>query len=216
MSRKVREIKKNFKVFCEGDTEYHYIDGMRQKLRLSITLKLVNMKGGGYSSFLESLKIDGNVNCLVKFIIIDGDRAAHEEGEKKKLRELAEYCMLQNRSGRVPHILIVNYPDFEYVACLHAPEYKGQDTGKFITKGMGYRDVGAFKSDAKIYQVLHANGKSSQIMLAALKKEDCFIVNHYEVDKKQFEIKVKTVCEWGKLGRRGSNINEYFEITNAF
>ncbi len=121
MSRKVREIKKNFKVFCEGDTEYHYIDGMRQKLRLSITLKLVNMKGGGYSSFLESLKIDGNVNCLVKFIIIDGDRAAHEEGEKKKLRELAEYCMLQNRSGRVPHILIVNYPDFEYVACLHAP-----------------------------------------------------------------------------------------------
>lgn len=24
MSRKVREIKKNFKVFCESDTEYHY------------------------------------------------------------------------------------------------------------------------------------------------------------------------------------------------
>ncbi len=47
MSRKVREIKKNFKVFCEGDTEYHYVDEMRRQLKLSITLKPVNMKGGG-------------------------------------------------------------------------------------------------------------------------------------------------------------------------
>ena len=58
------------------------------------------MKGGGYSSFLENLKIDGNTNCLAKFIIIDGDRAASDHGEKKKLQELAEYCILQNNSGR--------------------------------------------------------------------------------------------------------------------
>lgn len=119
MSRKVREIKKNFKVFCEGDTEYHYVDEMKRQKRLSIALKPVNMKGGGYRSFLESLKVDGNTNCLAKFIIIDGDRAISEEGEKRNLRELLEYCILQNKSGRIPHILIVNYPDFEYVGCLH-------------------------------------------------------------------------------------------------
>ena len=66
---------------------------------------------------------------------------------------------------------------------------------------MGCRDVGAFKSYEKIYHALHANGKSSQFMLAALKKKDCFTVNQYEVDKKQFEIRVNTVCAWEKLER---------------
>lgn len=83
MSRKTRETKKNFKVFCEGDTEYNYIDEMRRQKRLSIAIKPVNMKGGGYSNFLEQVKTDGTTNCLAKFIIIDGDRAVEEEGERK-------------------------------------------------------------------------------------------------------------------------------------
>lgn len=83
MSRKVRETKKNFKVFCEGDTEYHYIERMRQEKRISIAIKTVNMQGGGYKSFLDKLKTDGTKNCLAKFIIIDGDRAVKEQGEKK-------------------------------------------------------------------------------------------------------------------------------------
>ena len=120
MSRIERRTRKTFKVFCEGDTEYNYIDGLRQQKRLSIALKMVNMKGGGYRSFLEQVKIDGTVNCLAKFIIIDGDRAVSDEGEKKNLRELMKYCIMQNQSGRVPHFLIVNYPDFEYIACLRS------------------------------------------------------------------------------------------------
>ena len=36
MSRRIREIKKCFKVFCEGDTEYRYIDGMRRLKKLFI------------------------------------------------------------------------------------------------------------------------------------------------------------------------------------
>jgi hypothetical protein len=100
---------------------------MRRQKKLSIALKLVNMKGGGYSNFLEQIKIDGTANCLAKFIIIDGDRAIADEGERKNLRELLEYCILQNRSGRIPHFLVINYPDFEYIACLHTPIYKGQN-----------------------------------------------------------------------------------------
>lgn len=83
LSRKTRVTKKNFKVFCEGDTEYHYIDEMRRQKKLSIALKLVNMKGGGYSNFLEQIKIDGTANCLAKFIIIDGDRAIADEAKGK-------------------------------------------------------------------------------------------------------------------------------------
>lgn len=216
MSRKMREIKKNFKVFCEGDTEYHYVDEMRRQLKLSITLKPVNMKGGGYSSFLDSLKTDSNTNCLAKFIIIDGDRAISETGEKGKLRELVEYCILQNNSGRTPHFLIVNYPDFEYVGCLHTPGYRGQNTEQYITKIMGYRDIDDFKGDTKIYCVLNSNGNSSQLMLKRLKQENCFVINRYTVSKSKFEINIKTIYTWDKLGRKSSNINEFFQLIHAF
>lgn len=93
---------------------------------MSIVIKPVNMKGGGYSSFLECLRTDGSTNCLAKFVLIDGDRAVKEEGEKKNLKELLNYCSLQNKRGRIPHLLIINYPDFEYISCLHIPGYKGQ------------------------------------------------------------------------------------------
>lgn len=216
LSRKVREIKKHLKVFCEGDTEYHYIQEMKRQKKLSIALKPINMKGGGYSSFWENLKMDGNTNCLAKFIIIDGDRAISESGEKKRLRELLEYCILQNKSGRIPHLLIVNYPDFEYIGCLHTPGYKGQDIVKYITKDMGYKDVNDFKADEKIYSVLHKNGNSSEVMLAALLHNNCFVINQYKVNKSQFEIIVNTISDWNKLGRKGSNINEFFEILDSF
>ena len=68
MSRKLREIKKVFKIFCEGDSEYNYFDSMKRERKLSLAIKLVNMKGGGYGNFLEKIREDGNTNCLAKFI----------------------------------------------------------------------------------------------------------------------------------------------------
>lgn len=216
MSRKTRETKKNFKVFCEGDTEYNYIDEMRRQKRLSIALKPVNMKGGGYSNFLEQVKTDGTANCLAKFIIIDGDRAIAEDGEKKNLRDLLEYCILQNQSGRIPHFLIVDYPDFEYIACLHTPQYKGQNVAQYIVKELGYKSVDEFKADEKVYNVLNTKGNSYDLMLSLLRKENCFIINNYSISKKQYEIKTSTVYDWEKLERKGSNINEFFEVISSF
>ena len=189
---------------------------MRQQKRFSIALKPVNMKGGGYSNFLEQVKIDGTANCLAKFIIIDGDRAIAEDGEKKRLRELLEYCILQNQSGRIPHFLIVNYPDFEYIACLHTAKYKGQNVAQYIVKELGYKSVEEFKSDEKVYHVLNTNGNSCSLMLSSLKKDDRFIVNNYCIKKSVYEIKVSTTYYWEKLGRRGSNINEFLEVINGF
>lgn len=212
----MRETKKNFKVFCEGDTEYNYIDEMRRNKKFSIAINQVNMRGGGYSNFLEKVKTDGTKNCLAKFIIVDGDRALAEEGEKKNLRELLKYCILQNQSGRIPHFLIVDYPDFEYIGCLHIPKYKGQSVSQFIVKELGYKSIDEFKADKKVYNVLNTNGNSSDLMLTLLRKDNCFIVNEYSVKKKLYEIKVSTVYDWEKLGRRGSNINEFFEIISSF
>lgn len=216
MSRKVRETKRNFKVFCEGDTEHNYIDEMRRQKKPSIALKSVNMKGGGYSSFLEQVRTDSNTNCLAKFIIIDGDRAVSDEGEKKNLRELLEYCILQNQSGRVPHFLIVNYPDFEYIACLHTPMYKGQNVEQYIVHDLGYKSIDAFKADKKIYYTLNSDKNSYELMLASLKKDKCFVINKPTIKKKEFEIKANTSYDWSKLGWSGSNISEFFDIIEAF
>ncbi|MCD8397481.1 MAG: hypothetical protein LUD12_09955 [Lachnospiraceae bacterium] len=43
MSRPKRELKKKFIVFCEGDTEYHYIDQMRKTQGVEISIKPINM-----------------------------------------------------------------------------------------------------------------------------------------------------------------------------
>ena len=188
---------------------------MCREKRLSIAIKPVNMKGGGYSSFLEQVKIDGTTNCLAKFIIIDGDRAIADEGEKKKLRELLEYCILQNQSERIPHFLIVNYPDFEYIACLHTSKYKGQNVAQYIVKELGYGSIDDFKAEKNVYTVLNTNGNSSDLMCSLLKKDNCFIVNHFSIKKKLYDIKITTIYDWEKLGRKGSNINEFFEVISS-
>lgn len=167
------------------------------------------MKGGGYSNFLEKIKIDGTSNCLAKFIIIDGDRAVADDGERKNLQELLEYCILQNQSERTPHILIVDYPHFEYIACLHTPKYKGQIVAQYITKELGYKNIDEFKANKKVYNVLNTNGNSYSLMLSLLREENCFVINNCSISKKKYEIKVSTVYDWEKLGRKGSNINEF-------
>lgn len=174
------------------------------------------MKGGGYSNFLEQVKTDGTANCLAKFIIIDGDRAVADAGEKKNLQGLLEYCLLQNKSGRIPHFLIIDYPDFEYIACLHTPKYKNQNVAQYIVKELGYRNIEEFKADEKIYNVLNKNGNSSDLMLSSLRKDNRFIINNYSIKKNIYEIKVSTNYDWGKLGKRGSNINEFFEVISSF
>lgn len=106
MSRPKKELQKRFVVFCEGDTEYNYIDKMRKQPGVQIVLKPINMKGGGYLNFLKKVKIESQSNCIAKFIIVDGDRLQIQGAEKQNFRALLEYCILQNNRGGIPHFLI--------------------------------------------------------------------------------------------------------------
>ena len=85
MSRKKRGIDKVFKIFCEGDTEHNYFEYIRKNKKVSLAIRPINMKGGGYASFLEKIEGDANSNCLAKFIVIDGDRALTVSGEMEAL-----------------------------------------------------------------------------------------------------------------------------------
>ena len=74
MSRPERKLQKRFVVFCEGDTEYNYIDKMRKRQNVQIALKPINMHGGGYSNFLKKIKTEPilllkSENCIFMMLI---------------------------------------------------------------------------------------------------------------------------------------------------
>lgn len=164
MSRVKRELQKRFVVFCEGDTEYNYIDKMRKNQGVFISLKPINMHGGGYANFLTQIKKESKTNCLAKFIIVDADRLKKHPGEKEGFLKLVEYCRLQNNKGVVPHFLIVNNPDFEYVACLHVPGYNSQDVTKFIQTGLNFPTLEQFKKHTQIYDLLNISISKTDVI----------------------------------------------------
>ena len=199
MSRPKRELQKRFVVFCEGDTEYNYIDKMRKRQDVQIALKPINMHGGGYSNFLKKIKTESQTNCLAKFIIVDADRL--------------EYCRLQNKKGTIPHFRIVNNPDFEYVACLHVPEYKGQEVTRFLQTVLGFQSLEQFKKNTEVYECLNNGERSYQVLIQKIQGKDKFVKNTYSVKKKNFEIAIsKTDVKWELIDRKGSNIEEFFDV----
>lgn len=188
MSRKQRVLKKRYAIFCEGDTEYNYTDKMRKKQGVELVLKPINMHGGGYSNFLRQIKKESQTNYLAKFIIVDADRIVSVPGEKENFLKLLEYCKIQNDKGNTPLFVITDNPDFEYVACLHDADYKGQDTKSYIVRTWGYKDLDAFKNDTEVYEFLNTG-------------------------KKSFDISIKsTIFDQDMLGQKASNIEEFFDV----
>ena len=213
MSRKERVLKKRYAIFCEGDTEYNYINKMRKNQGVELVLKPINMHGGGYSSFLKQIKKEAQTNYLAKFIIVDADRIKTIPREQENFLKLLEYCKLQNDKGNTPHFLIADNPDFEYVACLHDIEYKGQDTKNFIVNAWKFKDIAAFKSNEDVYEFLNSGSKSFRNLLDAIRKQDKLVSNKYEIKKKTFDIIIRqTDYEQDALNKRNSNIEEFFDV----
>jgi hypothetical protein len=186
---------------------------MRTKQGVEIALKPINMHGGGYSNFLKKIKMESQTNCLAKFIMIDADRMIKDSGEKEGFKRLLEYCTLQNEKGVTPHFLIVNNPDFEYVACLHISEYNGQEITQFIVKVMRFGSLERFKGTVDIYEYLNGAGKSFALMISRLKGKKKLVSNEYTVKKTNFEIVIRrTNVDWDALSGKNSNMEEFFDV----
>ena len=203
MSRKQRILKKRYAIFCEGDTEYNYTEKMRKNQGVELVLKPINMHGGGYSNFLRQIKKEAQTNYLARFIIVDADRITTVSGEKENFLKLLEYCRIQNDKGNAPIFVVADNPDFEYIACLHDEEYKGQDT----------KNLDAFKNDKDVYEFLNTGKRSFEKMLNAIRVQEKLVRNKYEIKKKTFEISIKsTEFNEDMLGRKVSNIEEFFDV----
>jgi hypothetical protein len=186
---------------------------MRKKQGVEIALKPINMHGGGYSNFLKKIKTESQMNCLAKFIIIDADRILKDSGEIDNFKKLLEYCTLQNEKGLTPHFLIVNNPDFEYIACLHIPEYNDQNIVQFLEKILKFGSLERFKSNVDVFEYLNSNGNSYELMISRVKGKNKFVSNEYFVRKKNFDITIKqTKVDWDSLSRRNSNLEEFFDV----
>ena len=213
MSRKERVLKKRYAVFCEGDTEYNYTDKMRKKQGVELVLKPINMHGGGYSNFLKQIKKESQTNYLAKFIIVDADRITNVPGEKENFLKLLEYCRIQNDKGNTPLFVVADNPDFEYVACLHDAEYKGQETKSYIEKNWGFKDLDSFKNDTDVYEYLNSGKKSFETLLGVIRSQEKLVKNRYDIKKKTFDISIRsTEYNPDMLSRKSSNIEEFFDV----
>jgi hypothetical protein len=149
---------------------------------------------------------------LATFIVIDGDRAKDFTGELNALKELQNYCEIQNkRDNKSPYFLIVNSPDFEYIACLHDAKYLGGNTTQHIEKVFKFKSLADFKKFSGIYKFLNSDSRSLENMLEKVKNKPKLISNEFE-QQGFFIIFSKTMTNWDLIDQTGSNIEEFFDI----
>lgn len=77
------------------------------------------------------------------------------------------------------------------MACLHSPQYRGQDSHKFIESVLGAKSIAAFKGNADVYNFLNSGELSYQTMIESLKRKGKLLYNQYEIKKKNFDIVIK-------------------------
>ncbi len=97
----------------------------------------------------------------------------------------------ENKKGTIPHFLIVNNPDFEYVTCLHMPEYKGQEVTRFLQTVLGFQSLEQFKKNTEVYECLNNGERSYQVLIQRIQSKDKFVKNTYSVKKNNWEVEIK-------------------------
>lgn len=212
MNRPNRIFQKRFVVFCEGDTEYHYIENMKKRDGIQIVLKPINMHGGGYTNFLKRIKTESQMNSLAKFILIDADRLLKHPEEKECFFQLFQYCMSQNKRG-IPHFVVLNNPNFEYIACLHIFEYKGQDVVRFLLNYFNLKSIEDLKNNIHIYDILNQGENSYSLVINRLNNKKRLLKNNYIIKKKNYTIEViSSELHWENQLERTSNFDEFFDV----
>lgn len=206
----IKSPKKKIKLFVEGDTEENYFKRLRKDNNVEIIYQEVNMKGGGYSNFLKMIKKSGDLGYIAVFVIVDMDKIYEDRGSFNKLME---YCKTKNKSKKIPYFVVGTNKDFEFFACSHCPNYKGQPTSQYITNQFGYKSVETFKSDPKIFEFLNKNNRSYTLALERLRKKQPYVKNEFKVMKQDMKISISSTNQnEDALAYQHSNIYELFDI----
>lgn len=153
--RPKRALRKKFVVYCEGETERNYVDGLRAWLSersdgTHIRIEPECLHGGGYARLIDALSREPDSNCVARIALVDFDRYLNHPEERAPFEELVRFST-KSRENRVPFVLVVSSASFEYALCCHDPSYAGQRVATFLTQAWGYRDAGDCKGDARVW-----------------------------------------------------------------
>ncbi len=206
--QKVRNKNKRIKVFVEGDSEKYYFDSLKRVNKYMLTIECTNLKGGGYTDFVNELKKHSPQGYVATFLILDLDKYQDKSEERPKFDELQKYCNQRNENDE-PTFMFGNYRDIEVFFAHHYEDYKNRDAKKFLSKKFSTEYN---KADSKIYEKLNKGNSSYTIANKRLKTIKTAIKNEYDISDRNFEWKNTIKFDDKKLNVNNSNIFEMFQI----
>lgn len=118
-------------MFCEGQTEKHYLNGLKKWLSerdpsITVRIEPVDLKGGGYDAALRKLRIEPDSNCIARLVVMDFDRYLDIPSERIAFGQLVQFSQL-SMNRQIPTVLVISNANFEYALCGHDPIYRGED-----------------------------------------------------------------------------------------
>lgn len=196
-SRPKRTSAKRFVVYCEGETEFNYVNGLKawlQTMDASIHIRIdsVCVGGGGYKKMLEKLRTEPDSNCIARLVMLDYDRCLSDAAERETFGQLMQLSKSTvGRGRRVPIILVVSNRDFEYALCCHDLKYGDGNTDAFLCAEWGYKDVAKCKADKKVWDKAHTAARSHEIAVEHLRRRPKLVENLIGSDRKALKVVLK-------------------------
>lgn len=212
-----RSMTKKIEVFCEGDTERNYVEGMRHWLKevdpsIEVVIESRSIKGGGYASALKSLRSAPDSNCIARVVLLDFDRWKTHPGERDAFNGLLELSRVSSKK-RVPVILVVSNESFEYAICCHDKNYKEGDPAIFLRDALGYSDVSKCKGDAGLWGKLHRDGRSHAVALDRLRRRPSLVKNCISINRRTFSVGLQRVDFFSEMSSSNtSNLGDLFQV----
>ena len=198
-SRPKRTSAKRFVVYCEGETELNYVNGLKAWLQtvddsIRIRIDSVCVGGGGYKKMLEKLRTEPDSNCIARLVMLDYDRCLSDATEREAFGQLMQLSKSTvGRARRVPIILVVSNRDFEYALCCHDPKYSDSKTDTFLCAEWGYKDVSKCKADKKVWDKAHVAARSHEVAIEHLGRRPKLVKIFIKPDKKALKIVLKEI-----------------------
>ncbi|WP_270405861.1 hypothetical protein [Candidatus Collinsella stercoripullorum] len=216
--RAKRQLIREVLVYCEGKTEKHYIDGLRQWARTldlgaRVKIKAVDVKGGGYGAILNMLRKEPDSNCVARVVLLDFDRYRGVQGEDAIFNQLVAYSKASMRKA-VPCILVVSNASFEHALCLHDTGYHESGiAASFLLENWGYRNLNDCKSDERIWEKAHTGDRDHAHIAERMRGRKLVLTNKIEASRSKIDIKLKDVrFDVGCEHIFGTNLGDLFKV----
>lgn len=215
-ARPQRKLQQKFTVYCEGDTEEHYLRGLKGWFsknypEIHLTVEPIPIGGGGYSAFVRAVESAPDSNCLARFALLDFDRCQQHAQERKALQKLISLSRASIKK-RVPLILILSNGSFEYPLCCHDSRYNNGDEARFLHAAWGYKDLSDVKGDDKIWDVSHRDGRNHDVAIDKLAQRPKLMVNRFTRQRAGLRIDLTDVkLDLDNESGRSSNLPDLFK-----